>query len=82
MIIATGEDIVMRSNAGFEIIASVPIEIGSEVVIGEKKSQSGSQYVCWLCSAGNNYYWGRYASEYKDAVKVMTDRLRTFLARS
>lgn len=64
----------MRENAGFQIIASVPIG-DCEVVIGQRHVSAGAEYVCWFCLGEDNYFWGKYSDTYEGAVHAMIERL-------
>ena len=68
----------MRENAGFQIIASVPLEQKAEVVIGKMKTPSFEQYVCWYCNNGDDYFFGRYTDTYDKAVQNMIERLNEY----
>lgn len=64
----------MRENAGYQIIASTPVNERDEVVIG--KSLKCDDYVCWFYrNDEDSYFWGRYTSTYEGALRVYIDRL-------
>lgn len=67
-----------RENAGFKIVASVPIAKNLEVVIGFKETSLGDQYVCWFCKDLYDYYWGRYTKTYLDALCMLVNRLNDY----
>ena len=69
----------MRTNAGFEIVAAVPVVKNLEVVIGFRETSLGDSYVCWYCQNGEDYYWGNYSHKYKDALRNMISRLKEYL---
>lgn len=55
----------MRTNAGYLITHSCVIKDNTEVVLG----CNAHGYVTWLCDDDrDNYYWGHYFDNYKDAL--------------
>lgn len=56
----------IRENVGFEIIASHRIGINEEIVFGYNRVSG--QYVTWMCSNGDNYYYGHYGTDFIKAV--------------
>ena len=67
-----------RENAGFRIVAEVPIAKDTELVIGFKETSLGEQYVCWFCKDKNNYYWGDYSHTYRKAIYSLIKRLNDY----
>lgn len=68
----------MRENAGFLIVASVPVTKDLEVVVGFKTTSLGDQYVCWYCKEQDDYFWGRYTKKYEDVVHILMERIETY----
>lgn len=68
-----------RTNAGYKIEVSVVLYPGTEVVIGYKKTSLGDQYVCWYCSGGDNYYWGKYCHTYCEALCFLHERIGNYI---
>lgn len=61
----------MRCNIGYEIILSHRTGKNEEVVLGRR---AGNEFVTWLCINGNDYYWGHYTDNFKDALRDYTER--------
>lgn len=55
----------MRTNIGYTITHSCVITSNKEVVLGCKDDGS---YVTWLCFNGNDYCFGHYFDNYKEAL--------------
>jgi hypothetical protein len=47
-------------NDCFAIIYSARINERTEIVVGKRNTEFGTDYVTWECTDGNNYYWGHY----------------------
>lgn len=62
----------MRNNAGFEIIMATQFPNEIEVVLG----MSATQWVTWLCSKGDSYYWGHYFINEIDAKIDFFERVQ------
>lgn len=62
----------MRTNEGYEIIVSVPLDDRLEIVIGRN---CFDQYVVWHCKDGEDYYWGRYVLTYTQALLKLTEKI-------
>lgn len=72
----------IRTNAGYTITDSITIG-QTEIVIGHKKG-AFAPYVTWECTGGNNYYWGHYLLNRREAEKDLLERagsLNAFLVR-
>lgn len=67
-----------RENAGFRIVAEIPIAKGTELVIGFKETSLGEQYVCWFCKDKTNYYWGDYSHTYRKVIYSLIKRLNDY----
>lgn len=52
----------LRTNVGFIIIATHRLSSDTECVLGFNPLTE--QYVTWLCTDGNNYFWGHYGSDF------------------
>lgn len=67
-------DVEFRENADFEILLSQPIGNNEEIVFGRRPSDGS--YVTWMCSGGNNYYWGHYfgGGQLLDAMRDFVER--------
>lgn len=62
----------MRTNAGYEIIASIRINETEEIVLGYMKSKiCGDMYVTWDCTYKDNYFWGHYFNDFEEARNDM-----------
>lgn len=62
-----------RKNAGYTITDSISIG-NAEFVIGENHTSMGTQYVTWECKNGNNYFWGHYLTERRNAERDLLER--------
>ena len=62
-----------RTNAGYTITDSITIG-NAEFVIGENKTSMGTQYVTWECKDGDNYFWGHYMTQRRNAEKDLLER--------
>ncbi len=62
-----------RKNAGYTITDSISIG-NAEFVIGENQTSMGTQYVTWECKDGNNYFWGHYMTDRRNAEKDLLER--------
>ena len=63
----------MRRNEGYDIIVSVPLNREYEIVIGEN---ADGRYVVWTCRNSNDYFWGHYVSNYKQALKELIRKIK------
>lgn len=60
----------LEKNAGFVIIMSEVFAtyerfgkaVDHRIVLGEKETKHGKEYVTWVCS-GCDYYWGHYFAD-------------------
>lgn len=77
---------IERENAGYKIIESYKYRVITEktsqgVVTDEKeivigyKPKAASEYVCWFCSGGKDYYWGVYTNSLAKAHDKAMERL-------
>ncbi len=73
---------MVRENAGFRIIAEVPLTSDVELVIGYKLTSIGESYVCWFCKDKTSYYWGNYSSTYCKAIYSLIERLNNYYPRT
>lgn len=62
-----------RTNASYEIINSITLR-GYEIVLGRGLINPNC-YVTWLCSNGNDYYWGHYFQDEVAAIKDFGKRI-------
>lgn len=62
-----------RVNAGYEIIASVTMR-GFEIVLGQHEKDK-TRFVTWMCTGGDNYYWGHYLTSEIEAYKDFGTRI-------
>ena len=63
-----------RKNGEWDIIVTVPLDPGTEVVIGDRHTEF-EPYVVWWCYNGNDYRQGDYYQKYEDAVKRLATRI-------
>lgn len=63
----------MRTNQGYEIISACPISLHDEVVLA---CLHENNYVTWMCSNGDNYFWGHYFGNEKDALLDYAERIK------
>lgn len=63
-----------RVNAGYKIINSIKFDKRRELVIGMHPT-APSRYVVWDCTDGNNYDTGGYTSTYRDAMRILAERI-------
>ncbi len=68
----TQENSEKRINAGYEIIDAIPVG-NTEFVLG-RNIHDGARYVTWECKNGDNYFWGHYFADRKDAVRDFYER--------
>lgn len=66
----------MRTNEGYEILVSVPVNELEEIVIGRNYT---GRYVVWTCKNGNDYFWGRYVMSYTQALKELVKKIEWLL---
>lgn len=64
-----------RINVGYEIIQSIRLDARHEIVIGRHPTAPAS-YVCWDCTNDIDYNNGGYTSTYRQALLVLSERLR------
>lgn len=65
-----------RINEGYEIVVSIPVGDGHELVIGHASNpRRPAQYVCWDCSNGSNYSNGGYTKSYRQALAILAERI-------
>ena len=64
----------MRECVGYIIINSKRINEHEEIVIGYNE-KAVQKYVCWYCRDNDNYFWGYYTNNLKDAMKKMDERI-------
>lgn len=69
------EDREKRVCAGYEIIQALQIGKHEEIVIGHNPD-AVAPYVCWYCRDRNDYHTGGYCQTYRQALLVMSERLR------
>ena len=62
----------MRTNEGYEILVSIPVNEHEEIVIGRNYS---GRFVVWNCKDGDDYFWGHYVMTYKQALKALVRKL-------
>lgn len=68
---------MVKYNAGFEIILSIPLDDGIPehcIAIGRRKTSFGVDYCTWEHSRNGEFYWGHYdfqsfAAAIKDAYR-------------
>lgn len=61
-----------RTNVGYVITDSIHIN-GREFVLAHNSNKS-SPYVTWECTNGNDYFFGHYFSNMKNAQKDLVKR--------
>lgn len=61
-----------RTNAGFEIINSIPVG-NAEFVLGMNMKNPNS-FVTWECKGKTDYFWGHYTDSLLKATKDMCQR--------
>ena len=67
-----------RTNAGYEIILSIPLP-NEEYVLGERTTTFNEQaYVTWVYVDGTHYY-GHYLNAYNVALKDLYERVKNEL---
>ena len=74
-----------RINAGYTIIASLPLDARHEFVIGMRPTPDCAPFVVWDCTDKDDYNNGGYCNEYRQALEIISDRIRTrydYLPRS
>lgn len=64
----------VRSCSGYEIVRSIQLDPGHEIVIGRHPSAPAS-YVCWDCTNGNDYNNGAYCLNFRQALLVLAERI-------
>lgn len=65
-----------RMNEDWEIVGSIPLRDGFEVVLAHNQKNRCTPWVTWECKDGNNYYWGHYFRERDNAVDDLIKRAR------
>ena len=67
------------TNAGYTIIATVPVYT-EEIVIGSRLTKTGDmEYVCWFYNRSHDdYYWGIYVNTYEEALSALFKRVREY----
>jgi hypothetical protein len=60
-----------RTNNEYEICLAIDTGKNEEVVLGKANEED---YVTWICVNGNDYYWGHYFDNLKDALKDFIKR--------
>lgn len=66
-----------RQNAGYVITDAIHVG-DTEIVIGEHP-KAAAPYVTWLCIKGDNYFWGHYFMDRKDAMQDLVQRVKNEL---
>lgn len=64
-----------RINAGYTIVTALRIDATHEIVIGHNPA-APAPYVCWDCRNGDDYNTGGYCQSYRQALLVMSERIR------
>ena len=68
-----------RKNAGYYIIKSISFQ-NEEYVLGVKTNEKGeNKYVTWNCVDKENYYYGHYIDDYRNALIDLYERAQNHI---
>lgn len=64
-----------RINVGYSIVSALRIDARHEIVIGRHPT-APAPFVCWDCADGNDYTNGGYCQTMRQALLVLSERIR------
>lgn len=67
----------MRENCNYEIIYAFRINEKEEIVLGKLANEQVTEFVTWICSEGNNYFWGHYFDDEIASLEDLLERIKT-----
>lgn len=73
-----------RTNEEWTIEDAIRLNDHEEVVLGtrpNKYAPNGIEYVTWLCTNGDNYFWGHYTYNMKSAKLDLLERAKNEIKR-
>ena len=67
----------MRENCDYIITYADRLNEEEEIVLGKNQSSAGTEFVTWMCSNENYYFWGHYFNNEVAGLEDLLKRIKT-----